>query len=118
PWEGENHDLKALLVEATEKWAKLAGANVPCPVEFDPDDVSKTKAFSKRLQLSDRNFAGCQAIVGFESETWVPNEHYKRAKALAELLKLTVLMEIPAGEARDNAAANWFLDDMNEDDYM
>ena len=118
PWEGETHDLKALLVEATEKWAELAGADVPCPVEFEPDDVSKTKAFSERLRLSDGNFAGCQTIVGFETETWVPNEHYERGKALAELLKLTVLKEVPAGEARDKAEANWFLDDMNEDDYM
>ncbi|KAJ2968384.1 hypothetical protein NUW54_g13235 [Trametes sanguinea] len=118
PWEGETHDLKALLVEATERWAELAGPDVPCPVEFDPDDVSKTKAFSELLRLSDENFAGCQAIVGFETETWVPNEHYERSKALAELLKLAVLKEIPAGEARDKAEANWFLDDMNEDDYM
>ncbi|CDO71632.1 hypothetical protein BN946_scf184911.g102 [Trametes cinnabarina] len=118
PWEGETHDLKALLVEATEKWAELAGPDVPCPIEFEPDDVSKTKAFSERLRLSDENFAGCQAIVGFETETWVPNEHFERAKALAELLKLTVLKEIPAGEARDKAEANWFLDDMDEDDYM
>lgn len=118
PWEGETHDLKALLVEATERWAELAGADVPCPVAFAPDDVSETKAFSERLRLSDENFAGCQALVGFETETWVPNEHFERAKALAELLKLTVLKEIPAGEARDQAAANWFLDDMDEDDYM
>lgn len=117
-WEGKTHDLKALLVKATEKWAELAGADVPCPVKFEPDDVSKTKVFSERLWLSDRNFAGCQTIVGFETETWVPNEHYKRGKALAELLKLTVLKEVPAGEARDKAEANWFLDDMNEDDYM
>ena len=114
----KTHDLKALLVKATEKWAELAGADVPCPVKFEPDDVSKTKVFSERLWLSDRNFAGCQTIVGFETETWVPNEHYKRGKALAELLKLTVLKEVPAGEARDKAEANWFLDNMNEDNYM
>ena len=48
----------------------------------------------------------------------MPNEHYKRGKALAELLKLTVLKEVPAGEARDKAEANWFLDNMNEDNYM
>ena len=48
PWEAETHDLKALPIETTEKWGKLAGAGVPCPVEFEPDDVSKTKAFSIR----------------------------------------------------------------------
>ncbi|KAI0671129.1 kinase-like domain-containing protein [Trametes maxima] len=118
PWEGESHDLKALLVEATERWTELAGADVPCPVAFDADDVNKTKAFSERLQLSDDNFVGCQSVIGFGSETWVPNEHYRKAKALAELLKLTVLKEIPAGETRDKVEANWFLDDMDEDEYM
>ena len=98
-WEGKTHDLKALLVKATEKWAELAGADVPCPVKFEPDNVSKMKVFSERLRLSDGNFAGCQTIVSFEMETWVPNKHYKRGKALAELLKLTVLKEVPAGEA-------------------
>ncbi|KAH9891258.1 hypothetical protein C8Q73DRAFT_667191 [Cubamyces lactineus] len=91
PWEGETHDLKALLVEVEGRWAELAGAGVPCPVEFKLDDVSKTKAFSERLQLSGENYVGCQAIIGFETETWVPNGHYERAKALAELLKLNLL---------------------------
>ncbi|KAI0327983.1 protein kinase subdomain-containing protein PKL/CAK/Fmp29 [Cubamyces sp. BRFM 1775] len=118
PWEGETHDLKALLVEVTERWAELAGVDVPCPIEFDPHDVSKTKAFSERLQLSDENYAGCQAIIGFETETWVPNEHYERAKAFAELFKLTLLQKIPAADIRDKVQANWFFDDMNEDDYM
>ncbi|KAJ8489113.1 hypothetical protein ONZ51_g3133 [Trametes cubensis] len=103
---------------ATERWAVLAGVGVPCPVEFETEDVSKTKAFSERLQLSDENYAGCQAIIGFETETWVPNEHYERAKALAELLKLNLLQRISAADVRDKAQAHWFLDDMNEDDYM
>ncbi|KAG6895269.1 hypothetical protein C0992_002297 [Termitomyces sp. T32_za158] len=116
-WEGETHDLKALLVEATERWAKLVGADVPCPVKFEADDVSKTKAFSERLELSDGNFVGCQAIVGFGGEMWVPNEDYEKSKALAELLKLNVFNRLSA-EDRDKAQANWFLDDMIEDDYM
>jgi hypothetical protein len=38
PWEAETHDLKALLIEATEEWGELAKADVPCPVELEPDD--------------------------------------------------------------------------------
>ncbi|KAG6846256.1 hypothetical protein H0H93_015014, partial [Arthromyces matolae] len=40
PWEAETHNLKTLLIEATEEWGKLAGAGVgvPCPVEFEEDD--------------------------------------------------------------------------------
>jgi hypothetical protein len=33
-------------------------------------------------------------------------------------VKLKVLMEIPKGELRDKTEANWFLDDMDEEDYM
>ena len=118
PWEGETHDLKALLIEATEEWGKLAGAGVPCPVKFEQDDVSKTKAFSTRLQLSDENVRNIQSMIGFETETWVPADHYRKAKSFAELVKLKVLMAIPKGELRDKTEANWFLDDMDEKDYM
>ncbi|PSS31911.1 hypothetical protein PHLCEN_2v2318 [Hermanssonia centrifuga] len=118
PWEAETHDLKALLVEATEEWGELAGAGVPCPVEFEPDDVSKTKAFSERLQLADENVQNIRGMIGFETETWVPSDQYRKAKSLAELVKLKVLMEIPKGELRDKTEANWFLDNMDEDDYI
>lgn len=118
PWEAETHDLKALLIEATEEWRKLVGAGVPCPVKFEPDDVSKTKAFSKRLQLADENVQNIRGMIGFETETWVPSNEYRKAKSLAELVKLQVLMGIPKGELRNKTQANWFLDDMDEEAYM
>ncbi|EJT96640.1 hypothetical protein DACRYDRAFT_97541 [Dacryopinax primogenitus] len=118
PWEAETHDFKSLLVEATEEWGKLAGAGVPCPVEFEPEDVSRTKAFSERLQLSDENVENIRAMIGFGTETWVPVDHYRKAKALAELLKLELLMAMPKGELPDKTEENWFLDDMDEEDYM
>ncbi|KAJ8508378.1 hypothetical protein ONZ45_g9344 [Pleurotus djamor] len=118
PWEAETHELKELLIEATEAWGKLAGEGVPCPVKFEPDDVSETKALGKRLELADENVRNIQSMIGFGTETWVPNEHYRKAKALAELVKLKVLMGIPKGELRDKTQANWFLDDMIEEDYL
>ncbi|KAI0087490.1 kinase-like domain-containing protein [Irpex rosettiformis] len=118
PWEGETHELKVSLIEATEIWKKLKGEGVLCPVVFSPDDVCKTKELSSKLQTADENFEGCRGMIGFESETWVPNEHYKMAMALAELLKLKLLMALPKGELRDKIEANWFLDDMDEKDYM
>ena len=63
-------------------------------------------------------FEACRGMIGFETETWVPSDHYRKAKSLAELVKLKVLMEIPKGELRDKTEANWFLDDMDEEDYM
>lgn len=118
PWEAETHDLKALLIEVTEEWGKLAGPGVSCPVEFEPDDVSETKAFSARLQLVDENVRNIRGMIGFETETWVPSDHYRKAKALAELLKLKLLMALPKGELRDKTQENWFSDDMDEKDYM
>ncbi|KAG6851918.1 hypothetical protein C0991_004974 [Blastosporella zonata] len=118
PWEGETHDLEARLIEATEEWGKIAGAGVPCPVEFEPDDVSKTKAFSTRLELPDENVRNIRGMIGFGTETWVPSDHYGKAKALAELLKQRVLMGLPNRELQDETEAHWFLDDMDEKDYM
>lgn len=118
PWGAETHDLKALLIEATEEWGSFVGAGVPCPVEFEPDDVRKTKVFSARLQLADENVQNIRGVIGFEAETWVPRDHYRKAKALAELVKLQVLMAISKGELRDQTQAHWFLDDMDEEDYM
>ena len=118
PWEGETHALKATLIEATEIWERLTGEGVPCPVVFEPEDLRKTKELSEKLQVADENFEGCRGMVGFETETWVSNEHYEMATALAELLKLKVLKEIPKGEVRAKTEANWFLNDMDETDYM
>ncbi|KAJ7731138.1 protein kinase subdomain-containing protein PKL/CAK/Fmp29 [Mycena maculata] len=105
------------LIEATEIWGRLTGEGVPCPVAFEPEDLCKTKELSAKLQIADENFEGCRELVGFETETWVSNEHYAMALALAELLKLRVLVEIPK-ERRAETEGNWFLNDMDEKDYM
>ncbi|KAF8213925.1 protein kinase subdomain-containing protein PKL/CAK/Fmp29 [Mycena galopus ATCC 62051] len=117
PWEGETHALEATLIEVTERWERLTGEGVPRPVVFEPEDLRKTKQLTARLQVADENFEGCRGMVGFETETWVPNEHYAMAMALAELLKLRVMALIPEG-VRVKSEANWFLNDMDEKDYM
>lgn len=117
PWEGETHALKTMLIEAMEIWGRLTGEEgVPCPLVFEPEDLRETKELSAKLQVADENFEGCRAMVGFETETWVSNEHYEMAVALAELLKLKVLTKIPEEKAKTEA--NWFLNDMDETDYM
>ncbi|CAA7263328.1 unnamed protein product [Cyclocybe aegerita] len=119
PWEGETHALKTALIEATEIWGRLTGDSgvPPCPVAFEPGDLRKTKELSAKLRVADENFERCRGMVGFETETWVSNEHYEMAVALAELLKLKVLTAIPK-EVRAKTEAHWFLDDMDEKDYM
>ncbi|KAN0082432.1 Protein kinase-like domain containing protein [Tylopilus felleus] len=118
PWEGETHALKTTLIEATEIWGRLTGEGVPCPVAFEPEDLRKTKELSAKLQVADENYEGCRGMIGFETETWVSNEHYAMAMALGELLKLRVLTEIPEEEVQAKTEANWFLNDMDEKDYM
>ncbi|KAL0958523.1 hypothetical protein HGRIS_000664 [Hohenbuehelia grisea] len=118
PWEAETHALKTTLIEATELWGRLAGEDIPCPVVFDPEDLRKTKELSPKLQLADENFEGCQGMIGFDTETWVSNEHYKMAMDLAELLKSKILTQISDEEVRAKTEANWFLSDMDEKDYM
>ena len=118
PWEGETQALKVTLIEATEMWGNLTGGNVPCPIIFDPKDLRKTKELGEKLQQADENLEGCRAMVGFETETWVSNEHYEVAVTLSDQLKQKVLAMIPEEEVRAVAEANWFLDDMDEKDYM
>lgn len=118
PWEGETYALKTTLIEATETWGRLAVEGTPCPVAFEPEDLRKTQELGVRLQLADENFEGCRGIIGFETETWVSNEHYKMAMALAELLKLRLLTEISEEGVRAKTEANWFLNDVDEEDYM
>ena len=52
----------------------------------------------------------------FQDGAWVSNEHYAMAMALAELLKLRALAEIPEEEVRAKTETNWF--NMDEKDYM
>ena len=91
---------------------------VSCPAPFESEDLRKTKELSAKLQVVDEIFEGCRGMVGFETETWVSNEHYAMAMTLAELLKLRALAEIPEEEVRAKTEANWFLNDMDEKDYM
>ncbi|KDQ30598.1 hypothetical protein PLEOSDRAFT_166061 [Pleurotus ostreatus PC15] len=89
-------------------------ASAPWEVAFELEDLRKMQELSVKLQLADENYEGCP---GFETETWVSNEHYEIAVALAELLKLRLLTEVP-GEVRARTEANWFLNDIDEEHYM
>ncbi|KAF9068225.1 kinase-like domain-containing protein [Rhodocollybia butyracea] len=115
PWEGETNDLKNSLIEATEIWGTLEGEGVPCPVVFETEDIRETEELSE-LQTADEIFEGCGKMIGFLTETWVPNEDYEKAMNAAELLKQRVVSAVPE-EVRAVTEANWFLDDMDEKDY-
>ena len=122
PWLAEAHALKIALIEATELWDMLSGENGPCPITFEPEDVLKTKELSINLKEVEDISKGVGAAIGFGPGTMVPNDHYETAKALAESVKwLTLELAAAEGEDEEERAtfeANWFLDDMDESDYM
>ena len=118
PWEGETHALKTTLIQATEIWEMLTEEDKPCPIVFEPEDLHKTKELSAKLQVADENFEGLRSMIDFETETWVTNEHYTMAKDLAEKLKLRILKVIPEEDVRAKFEENWFLNDMDEEDYF
>ncbi|KAG6888613.1 hypothetical protein C0995_007042 [Termitomyces sp. Mi166 len=118
PWEGETHALKATLIEATEMWDRFTGESASCPVVFDPEDLRKTKEPGAKLQAADENFEGCRGIIGFDTETWVSNERYETAAALGQQLKEKLLAMIEEEQLRADVEVNWFLNDMDEKDYM
>ncbi|KAI0343160.1 hypothetical protein BDW22DRAFT_1407075 [Trametopsis cervina] len=91
PWEGETHALQTTLIEVTEHWSTLPRSDAPCPIAFAPSDV-----------LTTRGWTGCRAIIGFESEMWVPTENYEMASNIGELLKLRLLMALEDRELRAN----------------
>ncbi|KZT33449.1 protein kinase subdomain-containing protein PKL/CAK/Fmp29 [Sistotremastrum suecicum HHB10207 ss-3] len=116
PWQGETHDLKAALTEATERWEELTGGDVPCPIAFEPEDLHKTKELGERLRLADEDFEAYQDMIGIGAQTWSLNEDYSKGKKMAELLKLQTMMQLPK-EMQDSFEANWFCDDMDETPY-
>lgn len=118
PWEGETYALKTTLMAVADAWGTLVGDGPPCPVAFTPEDVRETQELGARLQLTDENWEGCRRMIGFESETWVSNEHCKMAAAIAELLKVRVLTALTDKEVRERTEAHWFLSDMDEEDYF
>ncbi|EJD08141.1 protein kinase subdomain-containing protein PKL/CAK/Fmp29 [Fomitiporia mediterranea MF3/22] len=96
PWEGETLALKVALIEATEETMKL-------------DAVQRE---------SDKTFQLLQAMVGFESEGWVFTTHYDEAMARSKQLKENALAVAASVEEQDEIMTHWFLDNIDETNYM
>ena len=80
PWEGETHDLKSALIDATVEWEELTGGGVPCPLEFDVKDVHETMVLKKELDKLEF----LRTMGGLGEEGWVLNEDYEGTVALLE----------------------------------
>ncbi|KAH9848501.1 kinase-like domain-containing protein [Lenzites betulinus] len=118
PWEGETSDLKAALIQATNKWEELTGGGVPCPLEFDAKDLDETAVLDKELSEATRGFERLQSMYGVGEEGWVLVEDYERAVAFFKECKEGALAGAQSAKEREEIMAHWPWDDMDEDMYM
>ena len=119
PWEGETLELKVALIKATEEWDKFTGGGAPpCPVIFDAEDIRKTMELEAVQREADKTFQAIQAMVGFESESWVLTTRYDEAMVYGKQLKEKVLARVTSVKERAEIMAHWILDDIDETNYM
>ncbi|KAG6901098.1 hypothetical protein C0995_000799 [Termitomyces sp. Mi166 len=118
PWEGETLDLKAALIQATNKWEELTGGGVQCPLEFDAEDLCKTAVLDKEVSEATRGFGSLQSMRGVGEEGWVPAEDYEGAVAFFEGCKEEALAGAQSAKEREEITAHWPWDDMDEELYM
>ena len=118
PWEGETFDLKVALIEATKKWEELTGRGVPCPLEFDAEDLGQTATLDKELSKATRGFEILQSMGGAGEEGWVPTEDYERAVTFFRAFQAEALAGAKSAEEREEIEGHWPWDDMDEEMYM
>jgi hypothetical protein len=118
PWEGETSDLKAALIQATNKWEELTGGGVPCPLEFDAKDLDETAVLDQELSKATMGFEFLQSMHGVGEEGWVPVEDYEGAVAFFKECKEDALVGAQSAKERDEIMAHWPWDDMDEEMYM
>lgn len=119
PWEGETIDLKAPLIQATQRWEALTGGGVPpCPIAFSAEDVRETMELNEKLGKADSAFGMWQNVFGVGPEGWVPAQCYKETLAHCRQVKEEVLEEAEGEEDRAEILGHWPWDDMDEEKYM
>ena len=112
PWEDETFELKLALIQATERWKALTGGGVPCPVEFDAEDIRKMRKLNEVQARADRFFEMRQNMVGLGEEGWVPTEDYEDAMAFFEGRKEEALVYSKSAEDRAEILSHCPWDDM------
>ncbi|KIM43988.1 hypothetical protein M413DRAFT_25484 [Hebeloma cylindrosporum] len=96
PWEGETHALKTSADTG------------------NPNVGKAYKGAERKVASGGRNLRGVPKHSWFRDGDLGAKELYEMAVALAEQLKQAALPE----ELRAKTGANWFLNDMDEKDYM
>lgn len=108
PWEGDNVTLKADLIQLTQVWDDMCGANVsasdeaktPCPISFSEDEQKECLRLHAAQIEADEQLQACRDIVGIGPEGWVPTEEYEETKQRAEKLKADALEAAESEEER------------------
>lgn len=89
-----------------KSWTILTREGLPCPIEFDPEDVRETMKLDGGQREADDSLEAYQNIVGCSPEGWVPPERYKESKALSKKLKETALAAAESEEERAEILAH------------
>ncbi|KAF6759570.1 kinase-like domain-containing protein [Ephemerocybe angulata] len=118
PWQGETSDLKEALIEAKDAWEELAGAGVPCPLEFDKKDLEETALLGKELLGETRAFELLQLFRLVGEQGWVSVENYEEVVDFFKECKEDGLAEAESEKEREEIRAHWPWDDMDERMYM
>ncbi|PPQ83049.1 hypothetical protein CVT24_011988, partial [Panaeolus cyanescens] len=118
PWEGESSELKLALIQTKNRWDELSGGVVPCPLEFDAQDLAETAALEKDMNQVIRGFELLQAHGGVGVDGWVPAEDYESTMAFFKDVKEKALATAESEEECEEINDHWPWDDMDEEAYM
>ena len=126
PWVAESLDMKVALIEAAENWERLAtrrdgGVHAapvpPCPVTFDPQDVSDTRKLMKVQSRADRLIWLFGASSRIRAGGAVAKGHYRKARRDCREALKDEMEEADTDEERANIEAHWPYHDHSEDGY-
>ena len=91
---------------------------MPCPVEFDAEDVRETRKLNEVQARADGFFEMWQNMVGVGEDGWVPTEDYEDAVAFFKKKKEEALADAKSAEERAEIMGHWPWGDMDEVKYM
>jgi hypothetical protein len=112
-WKGETLPLKLALMAAVQNWVTLRGGrDLPCPVKFDLEDVSKTLEQNEVLAQAYSLQEMIQELLGVEEQGWVSDDRYE------DVMELNKQMKKDIEEGKQMYAGWWIFDDIDEEKYM
>lgn len=119
PWEGDNIPLRASLMFAKQNWqAMSADPDIPCPINFAPEEELECLRLDKLEQEADEQLKSSKAMLGLGPEGCVSNERYESVQAAIARIRAMCFDEAESGVERNAIRDHWVFDDMDEDEYL